>query len=247
MITKEQLEKIGLPDNQGKVYLSLLQKGPLFLQEIAKNTGIKRTSLYLVIEQMMENDLIAMEIKKKRKRYYIKNPKILLSRVKDQFYLLDALMPQLESAFEQKSAGNKIRFYDSATGLKETLKEIATLDGEKNEILTIEGDIRSAFKLGYDFWKDLLAEKKRLGIKSRTIIPSSEKEEFVIKNHDIKIRTSSMFDDFKIMLYLFSNKTVILIPEDSLCIVIENLKIKNALTAMFEIIWKRSKQYINNK
>ena len=230
MITKEQLEKIGLPDSQGKIYLSLLQKGPQFLQEISKNTGIKRTSLYLVIDQMTEKDLIAMEISRKRKKYYIKNPKILLSRIKDQYYLLDALMPQLESAFEQKSAGNKIRFYDTATGLKETLKEITTLNSEKDELLTIEGDIRSAFHLGYDFWKDLLAEKKRLGIKSRTILPSNEKDEFVIKNHKIQIRTSTMFDDFKIMLYLFSNKTIIAIPEDSLCIVIENLKIKNDIS-----------------
>ncbi|MFZ2193861.1 MAG: helix-turn-helix domain-containing protein [Candidatus Moraniibacteriota bacterium] len=247
MITKEQLEKIGLPDSQGKIYLSLLQKGPQFLQEISKNTGIKRTSLYLVIDQMAEKDLIAMEIIKKRKRYYIKNPKILLSRIKDQYYLLDALMPQLENAFEQKSAGNKIRFYDTNTGLKETLKEIIVLNPEKDELLTIEGDIRSAFKLGYDFWKDLLTEKKKLGIKSRTIIPSSEKDEFVIQNHKIQIRTSAMFDDFKIMLYLFSNKTVVMIPEDSLCIVIENIKVKNALTAMFEIIWKRSKQYVNHR
>ncbi len=246
MITKEQLGKIGLPDNQAKIYLSLLQEGPQFLQEISKNTEIKRTSLYLVIDQMSEKGLIDVEIIGKRKRYCIKNPQKLLSKIKEQYYLLDALMPQLEDILKQNSAENKIKFYNTKTGLKETLKEIATLNNEKDELLTIEGDINSAFNLGYDFWKNLLAEKKKMGIKSRTIIPSHEKNDFIIRDHKIQVRTSAMFDDFNIMLYLFFNKVVVIIPEDSLCIVIENIKIKKALTAMFEVIWRRSKPYFKN-
>jgi len=244
MIVKEQLEKIGLPKNQAEIYLSLLKNGPQFIQKISKNTGIKRTTLYLIIERMLEKNLISIEIKQKRKQYYIKNPKTLLSHIKEQYYLLDALMPQLEDIFEQKSAASKIRFYDTVAGMKETFKELISLNDPKDELLTIESDIRSSFKLGYDFWKDLLAEKKKLGIKSRTIIPSSEKDEFVIRDHEIQIRTSAMLNDFKIMLYLFSNKVIIIIPADNLCFVIENLKIKKALAALFEIIWKRSRSYI---
>ena len=213
---------------------------------LSKSTGIKRTTLYLIIERMLENNLINIEIKQKRKQYYIKNPKMLLSSIKEQYYLLDALMPQLEDIFKQKSATSKIRFYDTVAGMKETFKELIALNDPKDELLTIESDIRSSFKLGYDFWKDLLAEKKKIGIKSRTIIPSSEKDEFVIRNHDIQIRTSAMMNDFKIMLYLFSNKVIVMIPADSLCIIIENLKIKKALEAMFEIIWRRSKAYYKN-
>ncbi|EKD23920.1 MAG: Transcriptional regulator, TrmB [uncultured bacterium] len=246
MIAKEQLEKIGLPEQQADIYLSLLKNGPQFIQEISKSTGIKRTTLYLIIERMLEKNLINIEIKEKRKKYYIKNPKTLLSQIREQYYLLDALMPQLEDIFEQKSAASKIRFYDTIAGMKETFKELVALNDTKEELLTIEGDIRSSFKLGYDFWKDLLAEKKRLGIQSRTIIPSNEKNEFVIHDHNIQMRTSTMLNDFKIMLYLFSNKVIIIIPADNLCIVIENVKIKKSLSALFEIIWKRSKGYIEN-
>ena len=246
MVIKEQLEKIGLPENQADIYLSLLKNGPQFLQEISKTTGIKRTTLYLIIERMLEKILINIEIKQKRKKYYIKNPKMLLSQIKEQYYLLDALMPQLEDIFEQKSASSKIRFYDTVTGMKEVFKELIFLNDAKDELLTIESDIRSSFKLGYDFWKDLLIEKKKLGIKSRTIIPSDEKDDFVIRDHEIQIRTSTMLNDFKIMLYLYSNKVIIIIPADSLCIVIENSKIKKSLTALFEIVWKRSKSYPQN-
>ncbi|MDA3814917.1 MAG: hypothetical protein PF549_00950, partial [Patescibacteria group bacterium] len=78
------------------------------------------------------------------------------------------------------------------------------------------------------------------------IIPSHEKNDFVIRDHKIQIRTSAMFDNFNIMLYLFSNKVIIIIPEDSLCIVIENMKIKKALASMFEVVWRRAKPYFKN-
>lgn len=246
MFSLEQMKKVGLTGNQARVYLALVQKGPQFLQELADNTGIKRTSLYLVIDQMDTDGLIDAEIRGKRKRYYIKDPKLLLQKAREKFYFLDALVPQLEDVFERQSSGNKIRFYDTKTGLKEALKELNKLNPEKDELLTIEGDIRSAFKLGYDFWKDLLAEKKLMQIRSRTIIPSNEKDEFIIRNHKIQMRTSSLLDEFKIMLYIFSDKVMLMIPEDQLCVVIENLKIKKALAAMFEVVWKRSKSYYKN-
>jgi sugar-specific transcriptional regulator TrmB len=241
MIIESQLEKIGLPRDQAKVYLCLLNKGPQFLQEIARETGIKRTSLYLVIEKMIERNLVGIEIKGKRKKYYIKNPEILLMKLKEQKNLLEALMPQLENIYKYQSKENKLRFYDTQNGLKQTLKEINKLDAKKDELLTIEGNIHEAFKLGYDFWKELLAEKKYLGIKSRTIIPSEEKEEFVIKNHAIKLRITNILNEFKIMLYLFQNKTIIMIPRDNFCTVIENQEIKKAFENLFEIIWRRSK------
>ena len=243
MILEEQIKKIGLPENQAKIYFSLLENGPLYLQEISKNTNIKRTTLYAIIDKMIENGLLEIEIKSNKKKYYIKDPKFLLAQLKERKYLLEALMPQMLDVFKKKSTVNKIRFYDTSEGLRETLKEMNNLDKEKNELLTIESDIRASFGLGYDFWKDLLSEKKRSGIPSRTIIPSKEKDEFVIHDHNISLRTSTMLSDFNITLYLYLNKAVIMIPRDNICVVIENQKIKNSLSNIFEILWRKAKPF----
>lgn len=246
MIVLEQLQKIGLNKNQAKVYISLLSRGSQFLQELSLNTGIKRTTLYLVIEQMTEQDLLDIEINKKRKKYFIKDPRFLLRQLKEQHYLLDALMPELSDVYSNKSAGSKLKFFDTEAGLKATLREITSLDSSE-ELLTIESDIRKSLNIGYDFWKEILAQKKKRGIKSRTIIPSNEKDEFIIRDHDIKIRTSSYLNNFKISLYLAGGKTIIMIPEDSLCIIIENQKITKSLVILFEIVWRRSKAYFKGE
>ncbi|MEA1925930.1 MAG: helix-turn-helix domain-containing protein [Patescibacteria group bacterium] len=241
MITQEQLIRIGLPSGQAKIYLSLLEKGPQFLQEVSKSSGIKRTTLYAIIEKMVTKELVGIEIKRKRKKYFAVDPESFLSRMREQRFFLQALMPQLKTLFEKQGAGNRVQVYDTMGGLKKILEEINSLNPEKDEMLTIEGDIKQALKIGFDFWKELLAKKKKLGISSRTVVPSSEKDEFVIRDHKIKLRTSAFLQDFKIMLYLYADKSAIMIPADTLCIVIENKKINDALTALFEMIWRRSK------
>ncbi len=243
MITQEQLIKIGLPSDQASIYLTLLENGPQFLQEISKSAKIKRTTLYAIIDKMMDKKLVGIEIKQKRKRYFAVDPETFLSQMQEQRFFLQALMPQLKILFEKQGAGSRIQVYDTTNGLKKILEEIILLNPKKEELLTIEGDLGQAVKIGFDFWKELLAKKKKLGIPSRTIIPSGEKDGFVIRDHKIKLRTSGFLQDFNVMLYIYSNKSVIIIPSDTLCVVIENKKVKNALAALFEIIWRRSKPW----
>ena len=241
MIKEEFLIKIGLSPKKAKIYLALLENGHLIIQKIADNTKIKRTTLYSILEKMIDNDLIGIEIRQKRKYYFVKSPEKLLFQLREQKNFLEALMPQLQTLFEKQTAGSRVQVYDTVGGLRKTLEEINLLNPEKDEILTIEGDIRQALKLGFDFWKELLAKKKRLGISSRTILPSHDYDDFIIRDHHIKIRTSKFLNDFKIMIYLFSNKVLIIVPGQPLCVVIENKKIKDSLADIFEIIWRRAK------
>ena len=241
MIKEEFLIKIGLSPKKAKIYLALLENGPLIIQKISDKTKIKRTTLYPILKKITDDDLIGIEVRQKRKYYFVKSPEKLLFQLREQKNFLEALMPQLQTLFEKQTAGSRIQVYDTMSGLRKTLEEINLLDPKKDEILTIEGDTKQALKLGFDFWKELLAEKKKLNITSRTVLPSYCQDYFVIRDHQIKIRTSKFLNNFKIMLYLFSNKTLIIVPSQPLCVVIENKKIKDSLADIFEIIWRRAK------
>lgn len=243
MINETHIAKIGLSPKEAKIYFALLENGPLFLQQISKESGIKRTTLYSIIEKMINEDVVGVEVKQKRKKYFAKNPENLLWQLREQGNFLEAIMPQLQTLFAKQTAGTRIQVYDTVGGLQKTLEEIINLDPKKDEIISIEGDVRRAINIGFDFWKELLTKKKKLGIPSRTIVPSDEKDEFIIREHNIQIRTSSFLKDFKIMLYLFSNKALIIIPSETLTIVIENKKIKDSLVNIFEILWRRAKPW----
>ena len=242
MITENQLIKIGLSSKRARIYLALLENGPLIVQDIADKTKIKRTTLYPIIEKMIEDDMLGVEIRQKRKRYFAKDPESLIIRLREQRNFLEALMPQLQDLYSKQTGGTRIQVYDNISGLKKTLEEILKL-GKDEEILVIDSDIEEALRIGFDFWKELLAQKKKLQIPSRTIVPSDEVRDFVLRDHKIQLRTNDHLKNFKMMVYLFSNKSLILIPRQPLAILIENKMIKDGLTDWFEIIWKRSKPF----
>jgi hypothetical protein len=131
--------------------------------------------------------------------------------------------------------------YDSIVGLKKSIEEILTLDPKTDELLVIEGNLKNVFNLGFDFMKELISKKKNLKIPSRTILSSKDAEHFILKEHKIQIRTSRNLNNFNVMLYLFSNKTILILPSEPLAIVIENKQVKDSLSDLFEIIWKRAK------
>lgn len=231
----------GFPPKEAKIYLALLENGSLIIKKLSDKTGIKRTTLYPLIEKMTSNGIVGIEIRKRRKYYFIKNLEILLTKIREQKNFIEALIPQIQILLDDRLAEGRIQVYDTILKLRKTLEELNFLDPQKDEILTIEGDIKETYKIGFDFWKELLSQKKKLGIKSRTIIPSDDQQDFIIRDHKIKIRTSKHLNNFKIMLYLFQNKVLIIIPGQPLCIVIENKKIKESIAEIFEILWKRSK------
>ena len=49
---KEQIKKIGFPENDAKVYLALLELGRATVTEIGKTTGMNRTTGYDILERL---------------------------------------------------------------------------------------------------------------------------------------------------------------------------------------------------
>jgi predicted DNA-binding transcriptional regulator len=241
IIREKYLSKLGLPYSQAKIYALLLEKGELRMQQITEQSQIKRTTLYPIIAKMISDGLVGVRIKVKTKYYFAQNPEKLLEKAREQKNFIEALMPQLSLLFNNQTGKSQIQFYNLPGALKAVLKEINKLNPQKDELLAIEGDIESQFKMGFDFWKSLLKEKKQLGIASRTIIPSAEKDNFVLKDHKIKLRTNAWLNNFKMSLYLLPHKAIIIIPSQTLTLVIENQIIRDGLEDKFKLIWKRSK------
>ena len=70
---------LDLTDGEAKVYLALLKSDSLSVRELASKTGIKRTTAYLYIDQLIEKGLIIKLVKGSRKLVAATEPKENLS------------------------------------------------------------------------------------------------------------------------------------------------------------------------
>lgn len=69
------LEQLNLSDIEAKLYLTLLQLGPVSVRELASAIDIKRTTAYLYIDQLIEKGLVVKIVKGTKKLIAANDPK----------------------------------------------------------------------------------------------------------------------------------------------------------------------------
>jgi len=89
-----ELEKLGLNDKESKAYLALLELGEGNIGKIAKKSGIRRTTVYDVIESLLKKGLISSSRKNKRVVYLAEAPRKLEQDLEEKKMVLDRIMPR---------------------------------------------------------------------------------------------------------------------------------------------------------
>jgi len=77
-------EEIGFRKNHAIVYLAFLKYGSLYMPEIVKKTGINRSYLYDILNELTEKGVIGYIIKNKNRIYYADDPNKIADIIKDK-------------------------------------------------------------------------------------------------------------------------------------------------------------------
>ena len=65
-MTKSNIfNKIGLNDKELKIYTSLIERGPLLIAQIAKQTGLHRPAIYKNLPNLISKGLVTVSFKGK--------------------------------------------------------------------------------------------------------------------------------------------------------------------------------------
>ncbi|NCS99643.1 hypothetical protein GW765_01540 [Candidatus Parcubacteria bacterium] len=125
------LEKLGLSENQAKIYESLVSARVLPVRLIATKSGIGRELTYIVLGQLEDLGLVEREEKGKIRLFRAKHPKNVRSLIeKKEKELKRASRAYEENITEMMSdynmAHNKphIEFYEGLEGVKKTYEDI---------------------------------------------------------------------------------------------------------------------------
>ena len=169
----QTLKDIGLDENEARVYLASLSLGPTTVLKIAKGSGVKRTTIYNVIDSLKEKGLMKVELNGLKQTYSAENPEkleLMLERRKNEF---QNKLPEFMALYKLKGGESTIKYY---TGLKamqniylDTLKEIKTHE----EYLVITNQ-EKWFNLDKDFSQRYTDERAKLNIKTRLLFQDSQ-------------------------------------------------------------------------
>ncbi len=128
---EDELQKLGLTDNEAKVYLAALSLGQSTAAQLAAATNIKRPTVYLTAKSLLKEGLLYQTVGKKRLFAAEKPEKLkkltkrLRRQVIDAELLLESILPGLVKLPKQYAEEPKVTFYSGMEGIKNIILEVS--------------------------------------------------------------------------------------------------------------------------
>lgn len=173
----KHLKVLGLSEEEIQIYLTSLEKNSDTVLELAQNTGIPRTTVYLLVDSLLEKGLLRETIDGKKKKYKPASPSelVLLAKKKEEEFSktakqLEATLPQIHALYNREHGKPTISVKKGKQGVKEVFENALQADTIYMQFTSSTG--RSIMNdIGEDFYEKCLEKM----IATRQIILNSAK------------------------------------------------------------------------
>lgn len=239
MEIRQILEQLGLEGKKADVYLAALELGSSSVIEISKKAGIKRTTCYDIIQDLIREGLISETSKGKKRLFVGEDPEKIQRNLKNKERLFSEILPQLQSIHNMRGSKPKIRFYEGKEGLREVYEDTIKHGGE---ILGFASyDIINV--LGKEWADEYLRKRVTAGIHARGMIPGTEPmmRDFISKDQEQR-RSTKVIDPkkypFSIEINVYGhNRVALMSAKEEMGLIIEGTEIHNTMKLIFQLIW----------
>jgi sugar-specific transcriptional regulator TrmB len=164
--------KLGLSSEIADIYLALHAHGRQTISELARHSGVERTRLYRLLEELQHSNLVEIETEYKKRIIAaapVANLQILISKKEQELYELRSGLHDLQEQLTHhslQSEATKIRAYRGPEGLKQMYWNQTRGKGENLSILYENMQIRTNLSF-FERWARTCNER---GLKFRSII-----------------------------------------------------------------------------
>jgi len=238
----KQLQNAGFNETEAKIYLASLELGETSVSRIARKSGIKRTTVYLSLENLMHRGLMSVIKKEGKAHYFAEDPRNLERIMEERKQRISDLVPQLLAFTNLIDKKPEIRYFEGEEGIKEVMMH--ALEYAKNEICMMYSE-----SYVEDFDEKYISEyyapeRLKRKILARTIVPdnehmrSLETEKFLRK---IKFLPPELFK-IKIEVFIYGkDKVSVLSFKEKFALIIESPAIYDSFKSIFETMWVMAK------
>ncbi|HBH46622.1 MAG: hypothetical protein A2445_05060 [Candidatus Jacksonbacteria bacterium RIFOXYC2_FULL_44_29] len=237
------LQKLGLTEKEARVYLASLELGSAKIPEIAKKSKIKRTTVYVILESLMQKGLVSYYQSKESKKFIAEEPERLQSLLKERQEALLQIMPQLSALIKGKEEKRpEVRFYLGKEGCLSIVEQ--TLEVKNSEILYL-GSIVDIYKIvtpEYDYNHYIPARMEK-NIKFTALVfadlgANKLKQDEAKFLRTIKYLPQEYF--FSSSMFIFQDKIACLSSEKELIgVVIQSSDLAQMERQKFKLLWDK--------
>jgi sugar-specific transcriptional regulator TrmB len=246
----EKLSQLGIPEKDATVYLSLLALGPATVQQIARETGLNRSSLYVILDRILERGLASVAGEKGVRLYVAVPPERLARMAKEKLEQailtrqnLEMLLPEIDTLRKISRHKPRMMVLAGIEGLQRGFEDVLTSKEKVVRIFSSAGEIAKSLP---EYLPLFVRERFRRGIRMRGIHPDDDAGREIIRHIPVTIDdlTFVPIDQFKFPsdLGIYDNKVAFMSHAPPLCVAIESEAISNVMKAVFDLAQAESRR-----
>ena len=239
------LAKLGLSDNEVRVYLALLKAGETNAYQLAKVTGLSQPSVHYLLEALRGKGLVLKTPRAGKHMVRARDPREFLEDKKKDIGDIEQMLPQLLAlaAFEEKPS---ISYFDGVDGLRESAEYMLGR--------VTSGELVGFYRYSPDGIDDMTRERNEYlfttlgerGIHIRAMQPDVPDINHFMQPYiekygwEFKYLPTSVYAPL-VSTNIIGNMVMITASRKRQVLVIENNDIADAERMKFELIWKSVK------
>lgn len=121
---ENELELLGLSENEAKIYLFLLKHGEKTTGPIIKETKIANSRVYESLNVLIERGIVNFRVQKRGKYFQASDPARFLEDEEEKFKKIQSLVPELKSLQNKEEKETNISIYEGFEGFKTAFRKI---------------------------------------------------------------------------------------------------------------------------
>lgn len=244
-----QLEQLGLNENEAKTYLALLKLGQTNISRLSSELSVPRTTLYYSIAGLKEKGFAFERVSAKKRLFSARSPEFLskkaasqLESAKEMSGKINDLIPSLKKLALNPVSYSQVTHFEG----KESVWQVFEIILRSNKDSYWFG-FGQSFLENYDFeyFVDNFSKKRRQygRTKSYNIIPPFEGAKKIARRGETdfqEFRFLKSDQDFNAGICIFGDKIAIFSYDNGLsATLIQGTAIAEIASTMFMMIWEK--------
>ncbi|NTW46293.1 MAG: hypothetical protein HGB18_04575 [Candidatus Moranbacteria bacterium] len=241
MNIREVLRKSGIDGKKSDVYLACLETGKATAYAIAKRTGLRRPTVYDILDRLMKEGLVYRSVAKGTRYYSPADPEALLERTRRQGRELAAVMPELQALYTGPKVKPVIRHFEGKDGIAEMHEDSLRSLRKGDEILGYVGEDIMKYLPAYA--EDYVRRRVEKGIVFRGIYKRSRDFDPYMEKNREQLRIGIVLPEAAFPLgnetNIYGNKVAVAnYGNEMFGMLIESKQFADSQRAIFELAWK---------
>ncbi|MFA6006496.1 MAG: helix-turn-helix domain-containing protein [Candidatus Paceibacterota bacterium] len=234
------LKNLGLGEQEAQAYLALLKLGASQASAVAKEIGLRRTTIYPILQGLAEKGVVNVYFKNGKRNYAAQRPEWLARAFSRKLNLFETLIPTLPTQEKIKTEKLGIRYLEGKkeiTAFYESLLDEYETKSKKDRWYRIISSMTWE-SIDPDFFLKFRYERSARGISTKLLLTADSRSG---DPADPQLLRESRYlpegYQFQDSLDIHDDKVLVLSHTNPVAIIIAIPEIVTAFKVIFDILW----------